>query len=90
MPRTLSGSADVLVRGRRRRVAATISMDQLTFVIGPECDVELGDTVTLLGSRRGRDGHGRGVGGLAGTINYEIATGLEPRPWRVEHVFTGA
>jgi alanine racemase len=26
---------------------------------------------------------------LAGTINYEIATGLEPRPWRVEHVFTG-
>ena len=23
-------------------------------------------------------------------INYEIATGLEPRPWRVDHVFTGA
>ena len=43
VPRILSGQADVLVRGRRRRVAATISMDQLTFVIGRECDVELGD-----------------------------------------------
>ena len=36
VPRLLSGQGDVLVRGRRRRVAATISMDQLTFVIGPE------------------------------------------------------
>ena len=39
------GKMDVLVRGRRRRVAATISMDQLTFVIGERCDVELGDAV---------------------------------------------
>ena len=34
VPRLLSGRMDVLVRGRRRRVAATISMDQLTFVVG--------------------------------------------------------
>src|SRR5690242_115902 len=54
VPRLLSGRADVLVRGRRRRVAATVSMDQLTFVIGTGAtsDVEVGDPVTLLG----RDG----------------------------------
>ena len=28
-------------------MAATISMDQLTFVVGEHCDVELGDPVVL-------------------------------------------
>jgi len=90
VPRALSGLADVLVRGRRRRVAATVSMDQLTFVIGPECDVEPGDPVTLIGE----DGDERILAeewaAIAGTINYEIVTSLAPRPRRVEHVLRGA
>jgi alanine racemase len=90
VPRALSGKADVLVGGRRRRVAATVSMDQLTFVAGPERDVEPGDRVTLLGT----DGEER-IGAeewarLAGTIAYEIVTSLAPRPRRVEHVVRGA
>ncbi len=89
VPRALSGRADVLVGGRRRRVAATVSMDQLTFVIGAECDVEPGDPVTLIG----RDGDERILAEewarLAGTINYEIVTSLAPRPRRVEHVVAG-
>ncbi len=89
VPRILSGQADVLVRGRRRRVAATISMDQLTFVIGPECDVELGDAVTLIGCDGSEAVTAEEWARLAGTINYEVVTGLEPRPWRVDHVFTG-
>ncbi len=90
VPRSLAGRADVLVRGTRRRIAAAVSMDQLTFVIGPECDVELGDAVTLIGSDGGQTVTAEEWAGIAGTINYEIATGLEPRPWRVDHVFTGA
>jgi len=90
VPRILSGRADVLVRGRRRRVAATVSMDQLTFAIGPVCDVEPGDVVTLLGE----DGEERILAEewahMAGTINYEIVTSLAPRPRRVEHVLRGA
>ena len=90
VPRALSGLADVLVRGRRRRVAATVSMDQLTFVIGPDCDVEPGDPVTLIGE----DGDERILAeewaAIAGTINYEIVTSLAPRPRRVEHVLRGA
>jgi alanine racemase len=89
VPRVLSGQADVLVGGRRRRVAATVSMDQLTFVIGPDCDVEPGDPVTLIGA----DGDERILAEewarLAGTINYEIVTSLAPRPRRVEHVVAG-
>jgi alanine racemase len=90
VPRALSGQADVLVGGRRRRVAATVSMDQLTFVIGPERDVEVGDPVVLLGP----DGDDRILAEewarMAGTITYEIVTSLAPRPRRVEHVVAGA
>jgi alanine racemase len=89
VPRALSGRADVLVGGRRRRVAATVSMDQLTFVIGAECDVDPGDPVTLIGA----DGDERILAEewarLAGTIGYEIVTSLAPRPRRVEHVVAG-
>jgi alanine racemase len=90
VPRLLSGRADVLVRGRRRRVAATISMDQLTFVIGPTCDVSVGDPVTLIGREGEEAVTAEEWGTWAETINYEIATGLEPRPCRVDRVFTGA
>jgi alanine racemase len=90
VPRVLSGQADVLVGGRRRRVAATVSMDQLTFVIGADRDVEPGDPVTLIGA----DGDERILveewARLAGTIGYEIVTSLAPRPRRVEHVVAGA
>jgi alanine racemase len=89
VPRVLSGKADVLVGGRRRRIAATVSMDQLTFVIGPQRDVEPGDPVTLIGA----DGDERILAEEwarhAGTINYEIVTSLAPRPRRVEHVVAG-
>jgi alanine racemase len=89
VPRVLSGKMDVLVRGRRRRVAATISMDQLTFVVGDQCDVELGDAVVLIGT----DGEQR-IGAeewasLSDTISYEILTDIAPRRRRVEHVVVG-
>jgi alanine racemase len=86
VPRLLSGRMDVLVRGRRRRVAATISMDQLTFVVGERCDVELGDPVVLIGG----DGDER-IGAeewaaRSDTIAYEIVCDIAPRRRRVEHV----
>ena len=90
VPRLLSGRADVLVRGRRRRVAATVSMDQLTFVIGPECDVEVGDRVTLIGEDGGERVRAEEWAELSGTINYEIVTSLAPRARRVEHVVRDA
>jgi alanine racemase len=89
VPRILSGRADVLVGGIRRRVAATVSMDQLTFVIGPERDVEPGDLVTLIGADGDERVPAEEWARLAGTISYEIVTSLAPRPRRVEHVVAG-
>jgi alanine racemase len=89
VPRILSGRGDVLVGGVRRRVAATVSMDQLTFVIGRDRDVEPGDRVTLIGADADELITVEEWARLAGTIGYEIVTSLAPRPRRVEHVVAG-
>jgi alanine racemase len=86
VPRLLSGRMDVLVRGTRRRVAATVSMDQLTFVIGDECDVELGDAVVLIGDDGGERIGAEEWAALCGTISYEVVCDIAPRRRRVEHV----
>jgi len=86
VPRLLSGRMDVLVRGRRRRVAATISMDQLTFVVGEQCDVELGDRVVLIGSDGGERIGAEEWAARSDTIAYEIVCDIAPRRRRVEHV----
>jgi alanine racemase len=80
-PRALSGRGDVLIGGRRRRVAATVSMDQLTAVVDP--GVRPGDEVVLIG----RQGEARigpeELGRLAGTIGYEICCRAGRRGARV-------
>jgi alanine racemase len=89
VPRLLSGRLDVLVRGCRRRVAATISMDQLTFVVGDECDVELGDAVVMIGNQDGERIGAEEWARLSETVSYEILTDIAPRRRRVEHVVVG-
>ncbi len=67
--RALTGT-EVRVAGERRRVVGTISMDALAV----ELDRELppGTPVTLLGHGVEAEEHAR----VAGTINYELVTGI--------------
>jgi alanine racemase len=89
VPRLLSGRMDVLAGGRRRPVVATISMDQLTFLIGEQCDVAVGDEVVLLG-RQGDEVIGPEEWGTrSDTIGYEIVTDIAPRRRRVRHLVVG-
>jgi alanine racemase len=77
--RDMTGT-DVVVAGVRRRVVGTISMDALAVVLdGP---VEPGTPVTLLGDGVLIEEHAR----VAGTIPYEIATGLNTRSGRARRV----
>jgi alanine racemase len=76
-PRVLSGRSDVLIRGVRRRVAATISMDALSCVVSD--DVEIGDEVVLLGDQGAERVGAEELARLAGTIGYEIVCGLRQR-----------
>jgi len=70
----------VVVRGRRRPLIGTVSMDNVTVDVGPGTDVGVGDEVTLIG----RGILAEEVARRLGTINYEITCGLSARVRR-EH-----
>jgi alanine racemase len=77
--RALSNKAEVLIRGRRRLVVGTISMDNVTVDVGAETDVTRSDDVTLIGSQGAERVSAEELARLADTINFEIATGISPR-----------
>jgi alanine racemase len=74
--RALTGT-EVLVSGTRRRVLGTVSMDSFAVELGDESE---GAPVTLIGDGLLVEEHAR----HAGTINYEITTGLVSDPRRAE------
>jgi alanine racemase len=83
--RGLSNVADVLIRGRRHRLAGTVSMDNVTVDLGAESDVQVGERTTLIGSQGTERVHAEELARALGTINYEITCGLTSRvPRRYE------
>ena len=81
--RALSGKAEALIRGRRRPLLGRVTMDACVF--GVDGEVEVGDEVVLIGEQGGESIRAEELGRLAGTINYEVTTGLNPR--RVERSY---
>jgi alanine racemase len=77
--RDLTGT-EVLVGGERRRVVGTISMDALAVELPEQLPVET--PVTLVGDGVLIEEHAR----VAGTIGYEIATGLNTGSGRARRV----
>ena len=82
--RGLTNNADVLIRGRRRPLVGTVSMDNLTVALGADSDVEVGDEAVLIGVQGDERILAEEVAERLGTINYEVTTGLLPRVRR-EH-----
>lgn len=77
--RGLSNNAEVLVRGRRRPLVGTVSMDNVTIDLGPESEVEPGDEAVLIGSQGEEEIRAEELAARLGTINYEITCGISPR-----------
>ena len=79
------GHGKVLLRGQFCPIVGAISMDYCTVDVGHVPNVDIGDTVTLIG----RDGdHSLSVQDLsaaAGTIPYEIVCSIGSRVHRVYH-----
>jgi len=78
--RIFSNNAEALINGRRFPVVGNVSMDNMTLDLGSDGGaVQIGDTVTLLGS----DGDDRilseQLATHASTINYEIVTSISER-----------
>jgi alanine racemase len=77
--RDLTGT-EILVGGERRRVVGTVSMD--AFAVELESEVPRGTPVTLAGRGLLLEEHAR----HAGTINYELACGMNSSPRRARRV----
>ena len=77
-PRATSSRAEVLIRGRRCRVAGNVTMDQLLVDCG-ELPVETGDEVVLLGRQGDESIDAWELAGHANTIAWEIVTRIGAR-----------
>lgn len=77
-PRSLSNRADVLIGGRRCRVAGSVTMDQLIVDCG-EHEVAPGDDVVLVGRQGSDEISAWELAGHLGTVAYEIVSRIGPR-----------
>jgi alanine racemase len=77
-PRQLTNRGEVLIGGRRCRIAGTVTMDQLIVDCGDE-PVRVGEEVVLIGSQGNERIEAEGLGRLFGTIGYEIVARIGDR-----------
>jgi alanine racemase len=85
LPRRLGETGgEVLVGGRRRPIAGTVTMDQVLVDCGPSSPVAVGDEVVLLGRQGSERITADEWAKRLGTISYEILCGIGPRVPRVE------
>ena len=81
-PLSLSNRASVLVRGKRCPVRGRVSMDQIVIELNDVPNAACGDVVTLIGSDGSETITVAEVAERAGTIPYEILTGIGKRAKR--------
>jgi alanine racemase len=81
--RDLTGT-EVHVDGEARKVVGTISMD--SFAVELDRELSVGTPVTLLGDGVLAEAHAK----VAGTINYELVTGISSDPRRARREVVGA
>jgi alanine racemase len=77
-PRQLTNVGEVLIGGRRSRVAGTVTMDQLIVDRGDD-EVEVGEEVVLIGTQGDETIAADELGRRFGTIGYEIVSRIGPR-----------
>lgn len=81
--RALSNRGEVLIRGNRYPVVGTVCMDQIMVDIGTGSNIHVGDEVVLIGTDRTETLSAWEVAERAGTIPYELLTGISTRVPRV-------
>lgn len=77
--RALTNNAEVLVRGRRRPLVGTVSMDNLTIDLGPDTEVEAGDEAVLIGAQGEDRIYAEEIAARLDTINYEVTCAISSR-----------
>jgi alanine racemase len=86
IPRSyFTGGGVVLVNGRRRPLAGTVTMDQILVDCGDDSRVTAGDEVVLIGEQGDERLTADDWADVLGTISYEVVTRIGPRVRRVYH-----
>jgi alanine racemase len=78
-PRALGNVGSAIVHGRRVRIVGRISMDMTVVDVTNVPEVTSGDVATFIGADGEEEILVDEVAAQAGTISYEILTGLTPR-----------
>ena len=86
-PRALSSRGQVLLRGQRHPLVGRVCMDQFMVDIGPAGEAYNEDEVVLIGQQGDAGISTEALAQVAGTIPYEILTGLNER---IPREYTGA
>lgn len=81
--RGLSGTATVLIRGRRCKVLGRVCMNMFMVDVTDVSDVSVEDEVVLLGSQRRETIRAEELASKLGTINYEFVTRINPTIARI-------
>jgi alanine racemase len=74
-----AAGGEVLIRGRRRPIAGTVTMDQLMVDCGDDETVAVGDEVVLIGRQDDEEVPATEWAERLDTIGYEIVCGIGPR-----------
>ena len=77
--RILTNKGVVLVRGKRAPIIGRVCMDQFVVDVTGIPGVQQDDEVVLVGRQGDERISAEEIGRLAGSINYEVTTGLLPR-----------
>jgi alanine racemase len=84
VPRRLADNgAEVLIGGRRRPIAGSVTMDQITVDCGDDASVAVGDEVVLIGSQGAEAIGAWEWAERLDTIAYEVTCGVSARVPRV-------
>ena len=83
LPRMLWDRGEMLVRGRRAPITGTICMDMTMVDLTEIPEATTGDTATLIGIDGAEQIRATELAEQAGTLSYEVLTGIAPRVQRV-------
>ena len=84
VPRALfDAGAQVLIKGKRRPFAGSVTMDQVIVDCGTDFDLSIGDEVVFLGSQGSESITPDDWASMLGTINYEVITRIGFRVPRI-------
>ena len=81
--RSFAGGGTVLIGGRRRPLAGTVTMDQIVVDCGPDPSVAVGDEVVLIGRQGDQSLTVEDWAAVLGTIGNEVLTEIGGRVPRV-------